>query len=367
MLILLDCRPLQNAGSGGEKARLIFSVAVALAADKAVKWLLLVDHTYRSDLFPDLPDLPVVVQRALPGRAGWKLWYDWQIPRLVRKHRPDLVMLTGGVAAASMPVPQYLWMPVHADPQEGGKELPLYAGRLDSSLRRAEKVFCFSERDRSWLAGRGGAGFDKLVVVGPAPSGETVMLSAAERERAKDGFARGREYFFADATGGGEEDVIYLLKAFSLFKKRQLSNLQLVVAGVLTAGLGEKLRTYKYKEDVHWCDPMAANDRLVGAYAALLSFDGDVLGTRLVDAWKAGVPVLVTKPGRLLELAGNATLGAGATDPAAFAGHMMSVYKDEALRAGLIERGLSRLAGLDPAQGVNSVWAVIGRVYPIIN
>ena len=367
MLILLDCRPLQNAGSGREKARLIFSVAVALASDKAVKWLLLVDHTYRRDLFPDLPDLPLVVQRALPGRAGWKLWYDWQIPRLVRKHQPDLVMLTGGVAAASMPVPQYLWMPVYADPREGGKELPLYASRLDSSLRRAERAFCFSEKDRSWLAGRGGADPDKLVVVGPAPSAETAILSAAGRERAKEEYARGREYFFADVTAAGEGDVIFLLKAFSLFKKRQLSNLQLVVAGMLTTGLREKLETYKYKEDVHWCDPLAANSRLMGAYAALLPFDGDLLGTRLVDAWKAGVPVLVTKPGRLLGMAGDATLGAGATDPAAFAGHMMSVYKDEILRGDLIKRGLSRLSGLDPAQVVSSVWAVIGRVYPIIN
>src|ERR1700761_2989828 len=109
MLILLDCRPLQNARSDKEASSLIFSVVTALTREKGVKWLLLVDHTYKSDLFVGGAGSPVVVQRTFPGRMGWKLWYDRQLPRLVRKHRPDGVMLTGGVASAGLVVPQYVW------------------------------------------------------------------------------------------------------------------------------------------------------------------------------------------------------------------------------------------------------------------
>ncbi len=336
---------MQSTGADGPTSRLIFSVVSDLARDKGVSWLLLVDHHYRPGLLPGLPDLPLAVHRSFPGRAGWKLWYDWQLPRLVRKYRPDMVMLTGGIAAAPLPVPQYLWLPKWAHPKdarEGGLDLPLYASRLEESLRRAERIFCFSEKDRSWLAQRG----KDAIVVRPSPPPEVAPLAAAEREAIKGEYAQGKEYFFADATTMEDEDVIYLLKAFSQFKKRQLSNLQLMIAGAPAAGLREKLETYKYRHDVYFYDPDIAGGRLLdAAYAALLPFK-DSLGEMVFRAWKAGVPVLVTKPGRLLEIAGPATLGAGASDPAALAGHMMSVYKDEALRAGLIEKGFSRLTAI---------------------
>ncbi len=369
MLILLDCRPLQYAATSVQRRRLILSFVAGLTRDKGVKWLLLVDHTYRAGVFPGLPDLPLLLHRALPGWAGWKLWYDWQIPRLVRKHRPDLVMLTGGVAAAPMQVPQALWMPVRANPKEANgsrQEPPLYASRLGSSLRRAEAVFCFSEKDRAWLAGRKDTVEEKLVVLRPAPSQDATQLSAVERERIKGEYAQGKEYFFTGATAAN--DVVYLLKAFSLFKKRQLSNLQLVIVGVMDAEIREKLETYKYRKDVHWNDPATVCSGLLGAaYAALLRLDGDSLGATLVDAWKSGVPVLAAKEGWLQEIAGDAVLGTGDTDPAILAGYMMAVYKDEALRGNLIEKGFLRLSDFHPERSVSAVWATIGRAYPIIN
>src|ERR1700748_1450729 len=99
MVILLDCRPLQYAGRGSEKSRLIFSVAAALSEQKTVKWILAVDHTWRPDMLPKLPGAGILIRRAFPGRMGWQLWYDWQIPRMARQQQADLVMLTAGIAA----------------------------------------------------------------------------------------------------------------------------------------------------------------------------------------------------------------------------------------------------------------------------
>ncbi|HLZ87789.1 MAG TPA: hypothetical protein VKQ52_11130, partial [Puia sp.] len=137
MLILLDCRPLQNAGPESEKSRLILSVTAALSREEGLQWLLLVDHTCPAGIFPGLPGHTLLRQRAFPGRTGWRIWYDWQIPRLARKHKAGLVMLTGGVAAGVLPAPQYLWMPERANPGEGRGHLSLYGGRLAESLRRA--------------------------------------------------------------------------------------------------------------------------------------------------------------------------------------------------------------------------------------
>lgn len=363
MLILLDCRPLQYAGLDSEKSRLIFSVAAALSRDPDLQWLLLADGTHPPGALPRLPALPLLIQRALPGRAGWRVWYDWQIPRLARKHKADLVMLTGGVAAGVMPVPQCCWMPERAIPKDGRNAPPLYARHLGESLHRARSVFCFSGRDRDWLAARDRRAADKLEVLHPSPVATLNPLPFAERESLKAEIANGKEYFFADAAAAGEEGIISLFKAFSLFKKRQLSNLQLVVTGIAAEGLQKKWETYKYREDVHWCPPTADKDgRLTaGAYAAVFPFDIDSLGTPILNAWKAGVPVLVATGGPLQEMAGDAALTADAGDPAAMAAQLMSVYKDETLRNRLITQGLSRVTEFGAERTIMAVRRAIDK------
>jgi glycosyltransferase involved in cell wall biosynthesis len=353
-------------GSDSEKSRLVISVAAALARDRGVKWLFLMDHTYAPGLFSGLPDMPVLVRRAFPGRAGWKLWYDWQIPGILRKFKCNAVMLTGGVSAGVTDLPQFLWMPVGVDPNQlrGGKqELPLYAGRLAASLQHAEAIFCFSEKDQLWLKER--TEKEKLFVMRPTFSSMAVPMTGEEREKAKKEYAGGREYFFVDAMAASEEEVVQLLKAYSLFKKRQLSNLRLVVSGWRTPGLSERLKSYKYRDEVFFFEPVVADDRVAdGAYAALFPFEGDSLGQGMARAWQTGVPALVKTDGRLREMAGDAALGVLDADPGSLAVRMMSIYKDESLRASLIEKGFVRLRTLDPDPGTQlaEVWNVISRI-----
>jgi glycosyltransferase involved in cell wall biosynthesis len=370
MLILLDCRPLQYAGPGSEKNRLIFSAVAALAAEKAVKWLFVADHSYRPGDFPELPPGTVLIRRALPGRPGWKLWYDWQIPRLARQQGADAVMLTGGIAAAAPAiVPQWLWMPERADSAEGGdaRRYPsIYRGRLAASLRRAAAVFCFSERDRALLAGLGPTAGDKIHVFTPFADEGVKPASPAEKEETKATRTQGREYFLADLSGGGQGVVVNLLRAFSLFKKRQHSNMRLVLTGRLSgpsAAVRELIKTYKYRQDVHWSeDPAFEGPELAGtAYAALFPFEGNSLGIALLNTWKAGVPVIAVDAGLLQEMAGGAALGVVAGDPASLAAQLMLIYKDEQLRRDLISKGFERLDAYSRERSLKVLWDGIGR------
>jgi glycosyltransferase involved in cell wall biosynthesis len=258
-------------------------------------------------------------------------------------------------------------MPVRANPKQMKKVIPLYGGRLGATLRRGESFFCFSEKDREWLAGRGRLSEDKIELVRPAPSASATPLSPGEREAVKGTYAQGKEFFFVDVSEADEEGFIYLLKAFSLFKKRQLANLQLVMAGEPGDRVQEKLETYKYRQDIHWCSVSVARDsRLMAAgYAVLFLFEGDSPGTRMAEAWQTGVPVLVAGGTRLAEMAGDAALAAAADDPAELAGHLMAVYKDEPMRGRLIERGYSRLPEFLPGPTIARVWTVIGGRYAI--
>jgi glycosyltransferase involved in cell wall biosynthesis len=379
MLILLDCRPLQYAGPGSERSRFILAAAAALARDKAVKWLFVVDHTFRPGMLDVIAGDSVLVRRALPGSFGWRWWYDRQIPRLAKRYHADMVMLTGGITAKLSDVPQCLWMPERVDPAENsnGRFYPsIYKSRLAASLQRAAMIFCFTGRDCNWLVTYR-PGVEEKIVVLPAAMEENSEikgpLADAEKEEIKRKYLRGKEYFLADLTGAGEEDVINLLKAFSLFKKRQQSNMQLLLTGGINGSadaIRQRLETYKYREDVHWQEngPGTEGERVNrAAYATLLLFNGHILGAPLLNAWAAGVPVIAAEGGLLQEIAGDAALLAATADPAALATQLMRIYKDENGRMDVIRRGFDRRGTYSRERSLGILWEGIGKVFRPMN
>jgi glycosyltransferase involved in cell wall biosynthesis len=385
MRILLDCRPLQDAGADSELTRTILSCAaspIAGAGGEPVEWLYLVDHRYRRSGIPGLPDPgpSLLIRRAFPGKPGWKWWYERQVPQLAKQYKVDGVMLTGGKAVVALAVPQYIWMTGGVDRR---------AGRLSVTLDRAAAVFCFSEEDRSILLRQAGAGAaetvvraaagpgvkegpgveagsgDKIVLVRPEPDSALSPLTFGEREAIKSAHAGGKEYFLVLLGEGGQKDRLNLLKAFSLFKKRQRSNMQLVIIDrdpPSGRDWQKKLDTYKYREDLHLVDPPLAAGIGAGAYALLFPGTGGSLGVPLLNAWKAGVPVIAGTGGRLAEICGEAAMYGGPEDPAALAGQMMLLYKDEVRRNGLIEKGRERLDQIGEDGPWKAVWKAIQKI-----
>lgn len=299
MLILLDCRPLQQAGAASERTRFLLSCAAELTVRQGVEWLFLLDKR---------GDLPLPAGKKIVARKSF-----WLIPRIARKHKVELIMMTGGKPVTATKVPQYCWV-------SGGTFL----------------------RDPS----------GKDVPVAPAPDEVMVPLSQEDRESVKGQVAEGKEYFFTDINGAAVSEVINLLKAFSLFKKRQLSNMKLVLAGEADAEIVEKLDSYKYRQDV--CLLSKAGDGQVrGAYAVISLPRRDSLGIDVLNAWKAGVPVITSE-------AREAVVQVSAGDPATLADGLKTLYKDEALRNELIGKAALRSADFSLRQSVRTIWEAIG-------
>jgi len=60
----------------------------------------------------------------------------------------------------------------------------------------------------------------------------------------------GSNYFYCDTDGLKPDEIVGILKAFSAFKKWQLSAMQLVLKGGLNSVVHEKMATFKYRNDV---------------------------------------------------------------------------------------------------------------------
>ena len=339
MLILLDCRPLQytRSGAGNEQSRFILSTALLLAREQEVKWLFLVDHTYKPGKIPGLPDpslpdadLPgaLLTRRALPGRLGSKIWQSRLLPRLARKYKAGLIIRPAGATPGAV---KMLLLPFPPSPSSPGD--------------------------------------DQTILLPPAPRESVHPLTPEEKTTATTNFAEGKEFFLALLSCTGEAALINLLKAFSLFKKRQRSNMRLVIAGDIPGprkGLTEKLATYKYREEVHWYDNPGEEDgiQMAGAaYALLFSFGKNALGTLILDCWKTGTPVIATGPaGELPAWAGAAVIQVPPDNPTALAAQLMLIYKDETIRKGLIAKGSDHPALSGSNQPAAELWKAIRMI-----
>jgi len=355
MLILLDCRPLQQEGPDSERSRFIISCVTALAREQGVGWLLLADGALPVDWLP-LSGGKLLSRRTLPGIGG-RWWYNWQLPLTARRYKPDLVMTTGGIAAGRLSVPQCVWM--SAAPKKGS-----------STLVRAQTIFSFSEKDRQLLIGQmkgigqSAAAGDRIFVVPPAidpsPGPDPQQI-----KQVKETWSEGKEYFYTEVGAAGQKEIVEVLKSFSLFKKRQRTNMQLVLAGrdsTPDKGLAELLATYKYRGDIHWIGSPSPEEglRLAGAsYAILFPWHKESLGLQLLNAWNTGVPVITTAAACLPELAGEAVLYVQPGDPATLAAQLMLIYKDEGLRSRLIGKGMERGRSFSREGSTAVVWAGI--------
>lgn len=184
----------------------------------------------------------------------------------------------------------------------------------------------------------------KLIPVAAEDTFQPITWS--EQQAIKMKYTQGREYFITKAEGKTLSSFTDLLKAFSTFKKWQLSSMKLVVAGKLSFTQNEewkeKIGTYKFREDVVLLDKISDEEEigiLAGAYAFIHmpSMENDVLP--LLQAMKCETPSLSFSTKRIEEYACEAAIVIEPNNYDTLAGKMILIYKDEALRSRLIAEG----------------------------
>lgn len=186
----------------------------------------------------------------------------------------------------------------------------------------------------------------QLQYVKPALPGviSASALSWTETESIRTQHTGGREYFLFTGDIDGPHRLIELLKAFSLFKKRQQSNMQLVIAGYATEWTDvfeEKLVSYKYRADVALLREPGWEETVrlaAAAYAMVYPSVSDVLPLAPLLALQAGVPVIASDIPAVRGLTSAAEWVDNSRLEEGFSQAMMLLYKDEAHKQQLVRK-----------------------------
>lgn len=199
----------------------------------------------------------------------------------------------------------------------------------------------------------------KLEVIYPALQWPVPALNWSEQEQVKLRYSGGRDYFIFAGALGASHDLVNLLKSYSLLKKWLMTGMPVILAGPATdytPAFEKMLETYKYRSDVSVFPNIAEDEwkeMVAGAYALLWPSDGSADAWPLEWAFHAGTPVISTDLPEIREICAGAALLSAPGDLDQMAHNLMILYKDETLRARLIEKGRERALSLNRESAIH--------------
>ena len=299
------------------------------------------------------------------AKNKFSFWYfnNIKLPIIIKKYKPDIVVQASGFVSKKIAAPQVLLLQ---------NTLVINSkNKIESvsikGFQLAQAIICTSYFCKNNLIQSQNINATKINVVEPYTAPIFKPLNLTEKLQVKDGFADGREYFLFNVTASSSNNLLSILKAFSLFKKWQKSNMKLLIIGTIFYPKNDvlhQLETYKYRDDVVLLKDIN-EDKLVkitaAAYCKIYTPNIDDIVTPILQAMQCKTPIIVTEIECLIEFGGNAAIYVNAAMPNEIATKMQLIYKDESLRNELIENGIKQALNYSLEKSVNKFWNVIEK------
>jgi glycosyltransferase involved in cell wall biosynthesis len=311
----------------------------------------------------------VVIRPAARHPLLWKYWYDYLIPRVLKKYKADVFFTPYGFCSLRTNVPQCLVIHdlafLHFPHFIPNSHLWYYKRFTPLMVRKANQIITVSNYSKREILKQYPYANGKLQVVYNAVSDRFQPVDLSAKEKIKLKYAEGKEYFICVGSIHPRKNLINLLKAFSWFKKRQQTNMQLLIAGRLAwryEQFLEKLDSFKYKKDVKLLGYISSAElpALVGsAYGLVYPSFFEGFGLPILEAMQSGVPVISSNRGALPEIAANVSLFCDPENPEDIGKKMSQLFIDESLRNSLVNQGFVRAGTFNWSASAEKVWETL--------
>lgn len=299
----------------------------------------------------------------------WKYWFDVKVPAVLKKIKADVFFSPDGQCSLKTKVPQCLVVHdlafLHYPGGYKKTHLQYYKHYTPKFIKKAKTVLTVSEFSKKDIIARYNTEAEKIKVVYNGVKEILKPIGFEEQNEAKENYTNGTEFILYVGAIHPRKNIVNLLKAFSIFKRRLQSSMKLVLAGRLAwknDEFLELLQTYKYKKDVVLTGYLEESELvklMASAYAFVYPSLFEGFGVPVAEAMKCGVPVLTSKDSSMEEITEGAGLFFDPNNVEEMAQKLMRIYKDEEERNGLIEKGFLVAQKYTWEKTADAVWQTI--------
>lgn len=279
----------------------------------------------------------------------WKYWFDVKVALKLKKLKADVFLSPDGQCSLTTRVPQCLVVHdlgfIHYPEGYQKTHLSYYKRYTPKFIRKAKTVVTVSEFSKKDIIEKYGTDVHKIAVVYNGVKESFQPLLFEEQMAVKEAYTGGAEYFLYTGALQPRKNLLNLLKAYSIFKRRLQSSLKLVLVGRL-AWKNEEflalLKTYKYRDDVvltGYLEEAELARLTASAYAFVYPSHFEGFGVPVAEAMRSGVPVLTSKDSAMEEITEGVALYFDPTNVDDMAYKLMFIYKQEGERGSLVQKG----------------------------
>lgn len=312
------------------------------------EFVFIFDRKYSNEFIFSKNITPVVIPPPTRHPILWKIWFDYSIPHILKKHKADLFLSPDGFLSLKTNVPS---LPVIHDinfahkPEDLPKNVANYYNKyFPQFAQKAARIATVSEYSKQDICSTYNISSDKIDVVYNGINNNYSPLSEDIKMSTKEKYSQGNNYFVFVGALSPRKNVARLLEAFNKFKEASNSNYKLVIVGdkmFMNADIDAVYQKMKYKNDVVFTGRLSPEDLkfVMGSAKALTFvpyFEG--FGIPIVEAMACDVPVITSNVTSMPEVAGEAALLIDPYSIDSIKDAMIQIYSDENLCNNLISK-----------------------------
>lgn len=295
---------------------------------------------------------PVVLNPQARHPVLHYIWFEYSIPSVLKRIKPDLFISPDAYCSLSTNFKTLIVIhdlnfehyPKHM-PWLNRKYYRYFTPKFAKKATRIATVSNYSKND---IVVQYNIDPSKIDVIYNGANDGYKPLSAKEILLAKEEITGGQAYFVFIGALNPRKNLVNLFKAFDTYKKETGSDNKLVVVGEKMYWSGDIKTTFEemeFQKDVVFTGRLNV-DKLIRLIASAISltyvsyFEG--FGIPIVEAFKAGTPVITSNVTSMPEVASDAAILVDPFNPDEIARAMKEITTNERLRDQLIEKGFER-------------------------
>lgn len=295
-----------------------------------------------------------------------KIWYNFQIPRLLKKIKADIFISPDAIASLKTEIPQLTVIHdinfVHRPKDLPNKWSVFYNKYTPLFLEKSKRIATVSEYSKKDIHSTYKTDLTKIDVV---YNGVKLLFRPIEKEitqKTTHASTNGNPFFFFVGSLHPRKNLKNLLLAFNEFKKMDDQNHQLILGGEIMFKFDEIQATFdqlEFKKNIHFTGRLSDYDlncylSEAVALTYIPFFEG--FGIPVLEAMACDTPVITSNVTSLPEVVEDAAIQVSPNSISEIATSMLEISSNLELRNELIQKGRERVHFFTWEKSANSMW-----------